>query len=243
MIATKLAQAGGVLVRVGGVMLLCPLVTLHLFVLTMWILPPVWGGDLIYWVGLLFVGAEGHPVGDEHWSWMKIPPTLAVLALFVMLAGAGWVLVRARQGLPLSFCRWKPKHRAAKLGLLLALAGALYLVVLVIYDNVRSPYADPGDWLSDALVILLLFAVPPFLTGCLLALLCRARKSEWLAGVLCIMALAAGRSAHSLLIIVGLSAWKPVAAAAVVLLLAGAIAIRYALRLALSESSSRTTAT
>ncbi len=241
MIPKRLAQARAIL-RVVGVMLLCLLVTFQLLILAVWILPPAWGCDLGYWVGVLFVGAVALIVGgDEPWSWGQIPPTLALLALFVSLAGAAWVVGRARQGFPLRFSRWKPKHRAAKLGLLLGLAGVLYLVVLVIYDNVRSPYADPGDWLSDALVILLLFAVPPFLTGCLLALLCRVHKSEWLAGVLCIMAVAAGRCAHMLLIL-KVTAWKPVAGVAVALLLGGVVAVGYALRLALRQSSPTTAA-
>jgi len=102
----------------------------------------------------------------------------------------------------------------------------------MVWDHVTYLRSDLLPPVGVGVLPLLFFAVPAFLAGGLLAaLLEQANKSEWSAGVLGAMGLAAGWCAF--LLACGFepaSVWGPLAVIAALLLLGAIVAFGYALR-------------
>ena len=227
-----MAQVWGVLKRVAAVVLLCALVFNQLRYLANSILPPAFLWDNPYYCLLVwgFVPMMAGAIGP--WSWVQIPRTFVLLASSVVLGGGGWVTERARQGFPVRFLVWQPRFSPLKLSVLLALAGVVCPAVLMVWDHVTYLRSDLLPPLGAGVLPLLLLTVPTFLAGGLLAaLLDQANKSEWWAGVMGAMGLAAGWRAFLLACVSEPgSVWGPLAAIAALLSLGAIVAFGYALK-------------
>lgn len=227
-----MAQVWGVFKRVGAVVLLCALVFNQLRYLANSILPPAFVWDSPYYCPLVwgFVPMMAGTFGP--WSWVQIPRTFALLASSLVLGGAGWVAERARQGFPARLLVWQPRFSPLKLSVLLALGGVVCPAVLMVWDHVIYLRSDLIPPVGAGLFPLVFLTVPAFLAGRLLAaLLEQANKSEWWAGVIGAMGLAAGRCAF--LLGCGFepaSVWGPLAVLAALLSLGAIVAFGYALR-------------
>jgi len=174
--------------QVCAVTLLVLIVVFQLQGLAVRILPPALGCEVTYWTLFLFLGVIAMLGGcNEPWSWTQIPHTFAYLATIVLLIAVGWTLVRSRQGYPIRLLGWAPRIQPKWLAWALALTGIIYPVVMAIISYPESYYPNPLDRLADAIGGILLFTVPPSLSGGILAWLVGVPKTVWLAGLLCFL--------------------------------------------------------
>lgn len=171
--------------RICAVTVLALSVAFHLHLVLVRILPSALACEVIYWTSFLFFGVvlmlSG---GNGPWSWTQIPDSFAYLATIVLLATAGWIIVRSRQGYPIRLFGWAPRIQPKRLAWALALTGIIYPVVMAIISYPESYYPNPLDRLADAILGILLLTVPPFLSGGILAWLVGVPKTVWLAGLL-----------------------------------------------------------
>ncbi len=219
------------MLRICAVMLLCSLVAYQVWLIADRLLAPAVGRQLycsLY--RLLLGGYECHSWGWPAWSWLQIPATLTYLTAIVLLGAAGWTAMRARLNSHVTSLGWEPSTSPTIAAVELAIAGIAFTAGSYVFDILLGARVDPRAWYWWEVLSITAFlhVLPHFTTGCLVAVLLEARASVWIAGVLCITALASGRFAGTLELLD--SDWYVLAIGVPgVLFIAAAVAVWYAI--------------
>jgi len=217
------------MLRASGVFLLGLLVLNQMWELAYRALPGTLASRLLYWTCILLRGADVVPADRGPWSPTRGFATLGYLIAVAMFAGAGWTAVRVRQGLVPSVSGRRPRVRGIALAIVLGCGG---LILASVVEAVNGCDCFQGDTRLGYVFYVAGQAAafcggPSFVAGCLVALLGCAARTEWMAGLLCVVAWLCVQSTWTAIVLLEIY-WYPVLTG-VVCLLAG-IALGFALR-------------